>query len=41
MLNIRYQVPISVLTPLILKIKQCQLKNGLKKKQQFESRIAK
>ena len=32
MLNIYYQVPISVLTPLKLKIKQCQLRKWLKRK---------
>ena len=31
MLNLYYQVPISLLTPLKLKIKQCQLKKLLKK----------
>ena len=32
MLNTCYQVPISVLTPLKLKIKQCQLEKWLKGK---------
>ena len=34
MLNIYFQVPISVLTPLNLKNKQCQLKKSLKRKNQ-------
>ena len=32
-LNIYYQIPISVLTPLKLKIKQCQLKMWIKKEE--------